>query len=47
MFNNKKQLPCSKNLSLEMKTKLKKSCIWGVAVCGSETWTVGKMKRGL
>jgi len=39
MFNNKK---CSNNLSLEMKKKLIKSCIWSVAVCGSETGTVGK-----
>jgi len=30
------------NLSLEMKERLMKSCIWNVAVCGSETWTVGK-----
>jgi len=42
MFNNKKQLLCSNNLSLEMKEGLMKSCIWSVAVCGSETWTVGK-----
>jgi hypothetical protein len=25
-----------------MKKKLIKSCIWSVAVCGSEAWTVGK-----
>ena len=42
MFNNKKQPLCSNNLSLEMKKKLTKSCIWSVAVYGSETWTVGK-----
>jgi hypothetical protein len=30
------------NISLEMKKKLIKSCIWSVAVCGSETGTVGK-----
>jgi hypothetical protein len=42
MFNNKKQLPCSNNLSLEMKRKFIESCIWSVAVCGSETGTVGK-----
>ena len=29
MYNIKKQLPCSNNLSLEMKKKLIKSCIWG------------------
>jgi len=45
MFNNKKQLLCSNNLSLEMKKKLTKSCIWSVALYGSETWTLGKMKR--
>jgi hypothetical protein len=27
---------------LEIKRKLKESCIWSVAVCGSETWTLGK-----
>ena len=42
MFNNKKQLLCSNNFSLEMKKKLIKSCIQSVAVCGSETWTLGK-----
>jgi hypothetical protein len=30
------------NLSLEIKKKLTKSCIWSVAVCGSDTRTVGK-----
>ena len=42
MFNNKQQLLRSNNLSLEMKKKLTKSCIWSVAVCGPETGTVGK-----
>ena len=42
MFNNKNQLLCSNNLSLEIKKKLVKSCIWSVAVYGSETETVGK-----
>jgi len=42
IFNNKKQLLCSNNLSLEMKKTLIKSCIWSVAVYGSETWTLGK-----
>ena len=42
MFNNKKQLLCSNNFSLEMKKKLTKSCIWSVALYGSETWTLGK-----
>jgi len=42
MFSNKKQLLCSNNLSLEMRKKLTKRCIWSVAVCGSETETVGK-----
>jgi len=40
--NNKKQVLCSNNLSLEIKKKLIKSCIWSVAVYGSETWTPGK-----
>jgi hypothetical protein len=38
MFNNKQQLLCSNNLSLEM-NKCIKICIWSVSVCGSETWT--------
>ena len=44
MFNNKKQLLCSNNLSLEMKKKLIKICIQSVAVYGSETRTLGKKK---
>jgi len=45
MFNNKKQLLCSNSLSLEMKKELIKSCIWSVALYGSETWTLEKMKN--
>jgi len=30
--NNKKQLLCSNNLSLEMKKKLIKSCIWSLTL---------------
>jgi hypothetical protein len=37
MFNNKKQLLCSNNLSLEMKKKLIKSCIWSVVLYRLET----------
>jgi hypothetical protein len=44
-FNNKNQLMCSNKLSLEMKKKLIKSCICSVAVCGSETRTVGNNKE--
>jgi hypothetical protein len=46
MFNNKKQLLCSNNLSLEVK-KLIKSCIWNVALYGSETWTLEKNEEGV
>jgi hypothetical protein len=42
MFNNKKQLLFSNNLSFELKNKPIQSCIWSVALYGSETWTVGK-----
>jgi hypothetical protein len=37
MFNNKNKPLCSNNLSLKIKKKLMKSCIWSVAVYGSET----------
>jgi hypothetical protein len=42
MFNNKKQLLGSNNVSLEMKKNIIKSFIWSVALYGSETWTLGK-----
>jgi hypothetical protein len=42
MFNSKKQLLCSNKLSLEMKKKLIKSCIWSVALYGSETLNLVK-----
>jgi hypothetical protein len=42
LFNNKKQLLCLNNLRKKKKKKLIKSCIWSVAVYGSETWTLGK-----
>jgi len=47
IFNNKKQLLCSNNLSLEMKKTLIKSCVWSVALYGSETWTLGKNEEGV
>jgi len=47
MFNNEKEILCSNNLSLEIKKKLTKSCIWSVALCGSETWTLGKKEERL
>jgi hypothetical protein len=37
MFNNKKQLLCSNNLSLEIEKKHIKSSVWSVALYGSET----------
>jgi hypothetical protein len=40
--NNKRQQLCSNDFSLEIKKKVIKSCICSVAVCGSETWTVGE-----
>jgi DNA-directed RNA polymerase subunit N (RpoN/RPB10) len=42
MFDSKNQLLCSNNLILEMKKKLIRSCIWSVALYGSETCTLGK-----
>jgi hypothetical protein len=44
MFNNKKH---SVQISLVWKWKKEriKSCIWSVAVYGSETWTVGKSEE--
>jgi len=42
MFNNKKHLLFSINLSLEIKKKLIKCRIWSVALYGSETWTLRK-----
>ena len=46
-FNKKKQLLCSNSLSLEIKKKLIKSCIWSVVLFGSETWTLGKNEEGV
>jgi hypothetical protein len=42
MFSNEKLLFYSKYLSLEIKRTLIRSCIWSVALYGSETWTLGK-----
>ena len=30
-----------------MKKETYKICIWSVAVCGSETWTLGKNEEGV
>jgi hypothetical protein len=45
MFNNEKQLLCSNNFSLQIKKKLIKSCIWSVALYGSETQTLWKKEE--
>jgi hypothetical protein len=45
MFNDKKQLLGSNNVSLEMKKKIIKNFIWSVALYGSETWTLGKSEE--
>ena len=45
MFNNKNQLLCSNNFSLEMKKKLINSCIWSAALYGSAALTVGKSEE--
>jgi hypothetical protein len=48
MFDNKKQLPCSNNLSLVMKkNKLMKSCMWSVAIYRSETWILEKNEESV
>ena len=44
MINDKKQLHCSNKVIWEKETYT--SCTCSVALYGSETWTVGKMKRG-
>ena len=45
MCDNKNQLLCLNNFSLEMKKKLIKSCIWSVAVYGLKTWTLRKSEE--
>ena len=45
MFSDKKQRICSKNFSLEVKKELITNRICSVAVCGSETRTVGKSEE--
>ena len=47
MFGNNKQLLCSNNLSLEKKKQIIKSCIWSVALYGSETWTLGENEESV
>jgi hypothetical protein len=43
MFINKKQLLSSNKFGNEKETL--KSCIWNVAVYGTETWTIGKNEK--
>jgi hypothetical protein len=47
MFNNKKQLLFRISLVWKRKKERIKSCIWSVAVYGSETWTVGRSEEGV
>ncbi|GFG31168.1 hypothetical protein Cfor_05154 [Coptotermes formosanus] len=44
VFNKKKTLFTSK-LNLNLRKKLVKSCIWGRALCGTETWTLRKVDQ--
>jgi hypothetical protein len=41
---NKKTLFTSK-LDLHLSKKLVKCYIWSIALCGAETWTLGKVDR--
>jgi hypothetical protein len=43
-FKNKKTLFTSK-LDLNLRNKLVKCYIWSIALCGAETWTLGKVDR--
>jgi hypothetical protein len=43
-FNNKKTLFTSK-LDLNLRKKLVKCYIWSIALCGAETWTLGKVDQ--
>jgi hypothetical protein len=43
-FNNNKTDFTSK-LDLNLRTKLVKCYIWSIALCGAETWTLGKVDR--
>jgi hypothetical protein len=43
-FNKKKTLFTSK-LELNLSKKLVKCYIWSIALCGAETWTLGKVDR--
>jgi hypothetical protein len=43
-FNNKKTLLASK-LDLNLSKKLVKCYIWSVALCGAQTWTLGKVDQ--
>jgi hypothetical protein len=43
-FNKKKVLFTSK-LDEYLKKKLVKCCIWSIAVCGAETWTLRELDQ--
>jgi hypothetical protein len=43
-LNNKKNLFTSK-LELNLRKKLVKCYIWSIALCGAETWTLGKVDQ--
>jgi hypothetical protein len=43
-FNKKKTL-FTRKLYLNLRNKLVKCYIWSIALCGAETWTLGKVDR--
>jgi hypothetical protein len=43
-FNKKNTLITSK-LDLNLRKKLVKCCIWSLALCGAETWTLRKVDQ--
>jgi hypothetical protein len=45
-FNKKKTLFTSK-LGLNLRKKLVKCYIWSIALCGAETWTLGKVDQSI
>lgn len=45
IFMSKRHLFSSDSLKLDMRKRLIKSCIWSIALYGSETWTIGKVEE--
>jgi hypothetical protein len=45
VFNSNKKTLFNSKLDLDIRKKLEKGCIWSLALCGAESWTIREVEH--